>query len=79
MPEYKRVRNKITGHEYDKLATTRLRESETEIPYPNRIPGRWCPPKFRVDKAGKPTSPRTSPAATADGQVAAVPADNEKE
>lgn len=78
MPEYKRVRNGLTGHEYDKPVSAPLNAHEAEIPYP-RTRGRWCPPKFRVDLAGRPTSPRKSPSAIAEGTEAAAPADNEKE
>lgn len=79
MPGYIRVRHEVTGHEYDKTAGTPLRDGEVKIDH-RRAHGRSIPPKFRRDKAGKPTSPRpkSSPAPVEEPK-AAEPADTEKE
>lgn len=79
MPEYKRVRHELTGHEYDRVATKPLRDGEVEIDRP-RVAGRWMPPKHRTNLAGKPTPPRApkSPAPSGDGSKAEQ-ADTNKE
>lgn len=55
MPDYVRVRDLQTGHEYDTLAPSSDRH-EVLTDYPVNTRGIPRPTKFRTDKANRPTS-----------------------
>ena len=79
MPEYVRVRDRHTGHEYDVVATAVSgydHEVLTDYP-PSR--GWPRPAKFRTDKAGRPVVRRSTAPAEDTTTAADEPANTEKE